>query len=415
MKILFLKSILCLSMVLAVANISFAQCTIDPNTGQPVSVDGKSCVNTIITAVPFLRIVPDARSGAMGDVGIAISADPNAMHFNASKLAFADKDLGISATYTPWLRALGLQDVYLAYLSGYKRIDELQTVGLGVRFFSLGQINFTDENGQPLGSDRPNEFEISGAYSRKLGEYFSAGLSLKFIYSKLANGQTVGGQVITPGTAVASDVSFSFQKPIKLGGKKTDLGIGLAVSNIGTKISYTNSVHKDFIPTNLGLGTALKMHIDDYNSIALAIDVNKLLVPTPDFPLVDDDQNGVYDYKEISPIAGVFKSFGDAPGGFKEEMSEFMYSFGLEYSYDNQFFVRAGHYNEHSTKGNRKFFTVGLGLKYSVFGLNFAYLVPTSSQRNPLDNTLRFSLLFDFGAFDNEESTSPKKKVKEDI
>ena len=211
-------------------------------------VTGERCVNTIITAVPFLRIIPDARSGGMGDVGISISPDPNAMHFNASKLAFVDKDFGISATYTPWLRALGLQDVYLAYLSAYKRIDDLQSVGLGLRYFSLGNIQFTDENGQPLGSDRPNEFEISGAYARKLSDKFSAGLTLKFIYSKLANGQSVNGQEITPGTSVGGDISFTYMTPVKLGSKKAQYTLGVAITNIGTKISYTNSVNKDFIP-----------------------------------------------------------------------------------------------------------------------------------------------------------------------
>ncbi len=366
---------------------------------------GKACVNTIITAVPFLRIIPDARSGAMGDVGIAISTDPNAMHFNASKLAFADKDFAISATYTPWLRALGLQDVYLAYMSAYKRIDKLQTAGLSIRYFSLGNIQFTDENGGALGTDRPNEFEITGAYARKLSDRLSAGLSLKFIYSKLANGQTVNGNQITPGTAFASDFSLSYNKPMKIGDRKATYNFGMAITNIGTKISYTNSANRDFIPTNLGFGNALEFYFDDYNSITFAVDINKLLVPTPDENLVDvDPQDNVPDYKQVSIAAGAFSSFGDAPGGFSEEMNELMYSFGLEYWYDKQFAVRLGHYNEHRTKGNRKFFTVGLGLKYSIFGLNFSYLVPTSNQRNPLDNTLRFSLLFDFGAQDAAES-----------
>lgn len=371
---------------------------IDPLTQKP-------CVNTIITAVPFLRIIPDARSGAMGDVGIAISPDANAMHFNAAKLAFADKDFSVSATYTPWLRALGLQDVYLAYLSAYKRIDKLQTAGMSIRYFSLGNIQFTDENGGALGSDRPNEFEIAGAYSRKLSERLSAGLTLKFIYSRLASGQTVNGNEITPGLAFGSDFSIAYNKPLTIGGSKAVYNFGLAITNIGTKISYTNSANRDFIPTNLGIGNALEFYFDDYNSITFAVDINKLLVPTPDDELLDvDPPDNVPDYKQVSIAAGAFKSFGDAPGGFSEEMNELMYSFGLEYWYDKQFAVRIGHYNEHKTKGNRKFFTVGLGLKYSIFGLNFSYLVPTSNQRNPLDNTLRFSLLFDFGATDGPES-----------
>ncbi len=384
-----------------------ANCTedgFDPITGQ-------RCVNTIVTAVPFLRIIPDARSGAMGDVGIAISPDANAMHFNTSKLAFADKDLGISATYTPWLRALGLQDVYLAYLTGYKRIDDLQTVGVGLRYFSLGTIQFTDENGQPLGSDRPNEFELSLAYNRKLSEKFAAGLGLKYIYSRLANGQTVEDETITPGNSVAGDLSFTYRTPIQLGEGESMLTIGAAITNIGTKISYTKSANKDFIPTNLGIGAGLEYQIDEFNTINFALDLNRLLTPTPPSgdplsPENDTDGDQIPDYKEKSIIAAALGSFGDAPGGFGEEMNEFTYSVGAEYWYDKQFAVRVGHFNEHKTKGNRKFFTVGLGLKYNIFGLNFSYLVPTTNQRNPLDNTLRFSLLFDFGAFEGDGQPS---------
>jgi len=379
-------------------------CSVD-GTNQ---VTGQPCVNTIVTSVPFLRIIPDARSGAMGDVGIAISPDANAMHFNASKLAFAEQDLGLSATYTPWLRALGLQDVYMAYLSGYRKIDDLQTVGLGLRYFSLGTIQFTDENGQPLGSDRPNEFELSLAYSRKLSDKFSAGLAMKYIYSRLANGQTVEDETITPGNAVAGDLSFTYRTPLEIGGRDSRLTIGTAISNIGTKISYTQSANKDYIPTNLGIGAGLEYDIDDFNSIHFAVDINRLLVPTPPGgdPFSPENNNSgdpnVPDYKEKSVIAAALSSFGDAPGGFGEEMRENTYSIGVEYWYDKQFAVRVGHFNEHQTKGNRKFFTVGLGLKYNIFGLNFSYLVPTTNQRNPLDNTLRFSLLFDFGAFEGE-------------
>lgn len=377
------------------------QCTED---GQNPLLSGQACVNTIVTSVPFLRIIPDARSGAMGDVGIAISPDANAMHFNPSKLAFAEKDLGISATYTPWLRALGLQDVYMAYLSGYKRIDDLQTVGMGLRYFSLGTIQFTDENGGPLGSDRPNEFELSLAYSRKLSDKFSAGLAMKYIYSKLASGQTVEDETIRPGNAVAGDLSFTYRSPIEIAGNDARLTIGAAITNLGTKISYTQSSNKDYIPTNLGIGSGVEYDIDDFNSIHFALDINRLLVPTPPggMPETSGGDPDVPDYKEKSIIAAALGSFSDAPGGFAEEMRENTYSIGLEYWYDKQFAVRMGHFNEHSKKGNRKFFTVGLGLKYNIFGLNFSYLVPTTNQRNPLDNTLRFSLLFDFGAFETD-------------
>jgi len=368
------------------------------------------CTNTIITSVPFLRIVPDARSGAMGDAGIAISPDANAMHHNASKLAFVEQDLSFSATYTPWLRALGLNDVYMAYLTGYKRIDELSTLGFGLRYFSLGEINFTDDAGGSLGTGRPNEFEINAGYARKLSENFSLSVGGKFIYSNLAAGQRVGSVEINPGVAGAVDFGLTYKKPIELSGSESNLTLGMAITNLGTKISYTNSINKDFIPTNLGVGAAWTFDFDEYNSFTITTDINKLLVPTPclddgtpDTPDCDvEGEEGIPDYKEQSVVSGLLGSFGDAQGGGSEELRELMYSFGMEYWYDKQFAVRAGYYTESASKGNRKFFTVGLGLKYNVFGLNFSYLVPTTNQRNPLDNTLRFSLIFDFQAFEDQ-------------
>ncbi|MEM1323277.1 MAG: type IX secretion system outer membrane channel protein PorV [Bacteroidota bacterium] len=369
-------------------------------------ITGEPCVNSIITAVPFLRIVPDARSGAMGDVGLAISADPNAMHFNASKLVFAEQDLAVSATYTPWLRALGLTDVYMAYLTGYKQIDQNQTIGFGLRYFSLGSIAFTDDDGEPLGTGRPNEFEVSVAYARKLADNFSVAITPKFIFSNLASGQSIGDVEITPGIAGAADVSMTYKTEVNVTENPSNLTLGVALTNLGTKISYTQSINRDFIPANLGIGAAWEFNFDEFNSLTIATDINKLLVPTPcqgEESDCDTDNNDILDYKEESMFAGVLGSFSDAPGGFSEELRELMFSFGVEYWYDKQFAVRAGYYTEHRTKGNRKFFTVGLGLKYNVFGLNFSYLVPTSNQRNPLDNTLRFSLLFDFADLTEEE------------
>jgi hypothetical protein len=356
------------------------------------------CPNTIITAVPFLRIVADARSGALGDAGIAISPDANATHFNDSKLVFAEKNAGLSATYTPWLRSLGLNDVYLAFLSGYyKSNNGLQAFSGSLRFFSLGEINFTDINGEPLGNGRPREWEVKASYARKLSEKFSAGIGAKFIYSNLASGQSVGGQEITIGTAGAADVSFTYQSEVEVGDMDTDLRLGLAITNIGSKITYTNAANeeRDFIPTNLGIGAAWDLKFDEHNSLTLIADFNKLLVPTPCFEDCDTDQDGIPDWKEESPIGGIFRSFGDAPGGFSEELQEIMFSVGAEYWYDRLFAVRAGYYSEAQTKGARRFFTVGLGLKYNIFGMNFSYLVPTTNQRNPLDNTLRFSLMLD--------------------
>jgi len=371
-----------------------------PGSGNYILPDGSPCPNTIVTAVPFLRIIPDARSGAMGDVGIGLSPDANSMALNASKLANVENDLSISATYTPWLRALGLQDVYLAYLAGYKKIDDLQSIGMSLRYFSLGTISFTDENGQPLGTGKPNEFEIAIAYARKLSPKFSVGFTPKFIYSNLASGQRIGDVDITPGIAGAADLSMIFVTPIKMSNSESELSVGAAITNLGTKISYTQSINKDYLPTNLGIGVAWKLNFDEFNTFTIAADINKLLVPTPLFssdPNYDTNGDGIPDYKEQSTFGAVLGSFSDAPGGAAEEFRELMYSIGLEYWYDEQFAVRAGYYTENSTKGNRSFFTVGLGLKYNIFGLNFSYLVPTTNQRNPLDNTLRFSLLFDFG------------------
>jgi hypothetical protein len=366
----------------------------------------QSDINTIVTAVPFLRIAPDARSGSMGDVGIATSTDANAMHFNASKLAFAENDVSISATYTPWLRALDLQDVYLAYLSGYKQIDKISTVGLSLRYFSLGNIQFTDFNGMSLGSSRPNEFEIAGAYARQLSDNMALGVSLKFIYSRLANG-TYNGNDIRPGIAGAGDVSFTYKSDRGIFNQDgSQLTLGAAITNLGTKISYTTDAYAEFIPTNLGVGVAYEYAIDDFNTLVFAVDVNKLLVPTPDTINVSGDPD-VLDYKEVGVASAVFSSFNDAPGGFGEEFSELSYSVGVEYWYDKQFAIRAGYFHEDPTKGNRKYFTVGLGLKYNIFGLNFSYLVPTSnSTTNPLNNTLRFSLVFDFGAMGKVEGAN---------
>ncbi len=385
-----------------------AQC-LKTQDGKWVLPDGSPCPNAIITAVPFLRIVVDARSGALGDAGIALSPDPNAMHFNQSKLAFANKKLALSATYTPWLRALGLNDVYLAYLTGYYKIDDLQAVGFGLRYFSLGDIDFTDFNGNPIGNGRPNEYEITGAYSRKLTDNFAVGIGLKFIYSNLASGQEVNGDIIETAKAGAADLSMTYKTPIKLNGRKSDLTLGMAITNIGSKITYTNAANneKDFLPTNLGIGAAWSIDLDEFNSITITSDVNKLLVPTPcrgeTQEECDADLNGIPDFKEKSTVSGIFSSFSDAPGGFSEELKELSYSFGIEYWYDQQFAVRVGYFTESLTKGNRKFLTVGLGLKYNVFGLNFSYLVPTTNQRNPLDNTLRFSVLFNFDSLGQED------------
>ena len=392
---------LVLAFLVTTKNTTLAQCFdgFQPN-GQP-------CGGTVQTAVPFLRINPDARSGAMGDVGIGLSPDANAMHFNASKLALADQNFGASMTYTPWLRNLGVNDIYLAYGTGYYQFGSKvkQAVGIGLRYFSLGNITWTDFNAQPLGEGSPREFEIAGAYSRQLSENLAVGFTGKFIYSNLATGQSPdgGGDRISSGKAVAADISFTYKKPIKMAAGKSNLMVGGVVSNMGNKITYLRS--SDFLPTNLGIGAAWDIPLDQFNSLVVAVDMNKLLVPTPQpGDSTDANNNKIPDWKDASMVSGIFKSFGDAPGGAREEFKEINWSIGLEYWYDKQFAVRAGYFREDKSKGGRQYFTVGLGLKYNILGINLSYLVPAGSQRGPLDNTLRFSLLFDAASFKDTEN-----------
>jgi len=354
---------------------------------------GADTINTITTAVPFLRIQPDARSGAMGDVGLAISPDANSMYFNPAKLVYCQNNIGVSVNYTPWLRQL-VKDIYLLDASVFYKVAENQAIGLQLRYFSLGNITFTDINGGYQGQAKPNEFAVNIAYSRSLGNNFSTGLGLKFVRSDLASGQVVNSGTIKAGVAAAADISVYYRKPIEIGNNDAVLAIGSAITNIGSKISYTdNNDTRDFIPTNFGVGSAFSLMPGDHHKMTVAIDINKLLVPTP---TTDADGNGVIDSREKPAVSGILGSFGDAPGGGKEELRELMYSLGAEYWYDNQFAVRAGYYTEHITKGNRKFFTIGLGVKYNIFNLNFSYLIPTNGQNSPLENTMRFSLLFNF-------------------
>ncbi len=378
-----------------------------------IDTNGECLPNTILGGLPFLRIVPDAAAGSMGDTGIATDNGTNAIHFNGSKLPFVSKERGLAFTYTPWLTNIGLTDVYLIYLSGFMKIDDRQSFGGGIRFFSLGDINFTDLQGGITGQGKPREWEVALGYTTKLANNFAAGLTAKYMLSDLATGQMVNGVDITTATSFAADLSFTYNNDVQVGLYDSRLRIGAAITNIGSKVTYTRNSVRDFIPTNLGIGAALEMDFDEYNTITFALDLNKLMIPTPiprnlvnpdggdpiRNPDWDQDDNDVADYREIGLFSGILGSFGDAPGGFSEEMSEITYSVGVEYWYDKQFAVRTGYFFEHPLKGNRQFLTVGAGLKYNVFGFDISYLVPTSNTRNPLDNTLRFSLLFDFEVF----------------
>lgn len=371
----------------------------DANKGCIIDPSGECLQNTILTAMPFLRINPDTRSGGLGDAGVALSADPNAMHHNAARLAFAENNLGVSATYSPWLRNLGIDDIYLLYLSGYYKIDKLQTAGLAIRYFSLGKIDFRDENGNDIGTGQPNEFEIAGAYSRKLSDHFAASLSAKFAYSNLATGRTVGANEITSAKTFAADIGLLYRNKLGASGRRNYLNVGLALTNLGSKVTYIKGVVKDFIPSNMALGAAYEMNFDDFNSLTAIFEINKLLIPTPrkeGDPLFDADSNKIADYREKGLFEGVFGSFSDAPGGLTEELQELMYSIGMEYWYDKQFAIRAGYFHENALKGNRKYLTLGCGIKYNVFGINLSYLVPTTNNRSPLANTIRFSISYDF-------------------
>jgi hypothetical protein len=360
-------------------------------------------INVVTTAVPMLRISADARAGGMGDLGIATSPDANASFWNQAKIPFASQKSAISLTYTPWLKDLGLDDVFIFTGAGYYQINEDQAVSGSLRYFNLGSIQFTDFAGNDLQRFNPREFAIDAGYSRRLSDKIGVGIALRYIYSNLANGTTPGGVTYKPGTAVAGDVSFYYNGINEEGNGFT---AGAVMSNLGSKISYTNDARgKDYIPANLGIGGVYHKTIDETNKISFGIDVNKLLVPTPPTSRTPEDLDA---YRNKSVVGSWFSSFGDAPGGGSEELKEFQISTGAEYSYNELFFARAGYFYEAKTKGNRRFFSVGVGVKYNRLGFNFSYLVPTGQgiNRNPLSNTTRFSLLFDLGGGGDEETTT---------
>jgi hypothetical protein len=370
---------------------------------------GQGEINTITTAVPFLMIAPDARAGAMGDAGVASSPDVYSQHWNPAKYAFMSNQMGFSVSYSPWMKKL-VDDINLGYLSFYYKLNnDRDAISASMLYFSLGEIQFTNDIGQPIGDFSPNEYAFDLAYSSKLSKTFSGAIAFRYIYSNLTGNRFVGGMQSNAGQTVAGDVAMYYRKPFKVNGSPSFLSAGMNISNIGAKVSYTETVAKDFIPTNLRLGVAYETEIDDYNSIGVMIDFNKLLVPTPPeykyndstgLPEVDPQGNYIISRgksNDVGVVSGIFQSFTDAPDGFGEEMRELTFSVGAEYWYDKQFAFRAGYFFEHATKGNRKYFTLGVGLKLNVFGLDFSYLIPTG-QQNPLENTLRFSLLFDFEA-----------------
>jgi len=407
---------------LAATFCTFQQQAVAQSTGS-YSLNVNDLQNVITTAVPFLLLAPDSRSGALGEAGVAISPDANSIHWNPAKLPFADKPIGLSASYSPWLRNLGINDIGLAYISFYAKIDKLQSFGASLRYFSLGEITFTDQNGNNTGQYKPNEFAVDADYARKLSERFSLAIAGRFIYSNLTLGQYVGGQQTKPGVSAAADIAGYYRKPYRKTGKPNkELALGFNISNLGAKINYTNGIQNNFLPTNLRIGGAYTVDLNEYNRITAILDINKMLVPTPPLYVTDSVTGARVIYKgkdnNVPPLTGVFQSFGDAPGGFKEEMREINFSPAVEYWYNKVFALRAGYHHEAVQKGGRQFLTVGFGVKYSVFGLDFSYLVPTrAASQSPLANTLRFTLKFDFDAFssnpDAQVEPEPTPKPKE--
>jgi hypothetical protein len=381
-------------------------------------------VNVITTAVPFLLISPDARAGGMGDAGVASIPDANSEHWNPSKLAFLNQQMGFSVSYTPWLRQL-VPDINLAYLSFFYKLKDRQTLGASLRYFSLGNIEFTDQSGNSIGSFNPNEYAFDVAYARQLSDNWSIGMAARYIYSNLTGATVVAGANTFPGRSFAVDISSYYQsKEIEIGDKKSTISAGINISNVGAKISYSNTGTADFLPTNLRMGPALTMNLDKYNKISFVLDLNKLLVPTPPVYSLNSSgspiigPNGQYEIAagkdpNVGVAQGIFQSFSDAPGGALEEFHEIDWAGGMEYWYDNQFAARIGFFYENPTKGGREYFTMGAGFRLNVLTIDASYLIPIS-QQNPLQNTLRITLGFNFDkskgekAPDSETSSTPE-------
>lgn len=345
-------------------------------------------VNIINTAVPFIGIAPDSRAGAMGNAGVATTPDVNSQHWNPAKFAFIDSNMGASMSYTPWLRKL-VNDINMYYLTGFMRLDEMQTLSASLRYFTLGEIIYT-QDGIVETPVKPNEFALDVAYSRLLSEKFSGAVAFRYIRSDL---NVIGEEDMQPGNSFAADLAFYYRTPVKLMGESSELAAGINVSNIGNKISY-NEVDKLFIPTNLRLGLALDSELDSYNRVVFTLDLNKLMVPTPRRSTDESGDDYRMEYSNMSVTKAMFQSFSDAPGGMKEELQEITYSLGAEYWYANQFALRAGYFHEHELKGNRKHFTAGVGIQFNMMTLDASYIIPVVAD-NPLANTIRFSLGID--------------------
>ena len=361
-----------------------------------IAQDKKDMFNPVNTSVTSQTIAPDARSAGMGDVGAATDPDVNSQYWNPAKYPFTISRAGVALNYTPWLRQL-VNDMDLAYLSGYYRIGDYSAVSASLRYFSLGEVQ-TSSDASNSGDMTINPYEMSldVAYSLMLSEHFSIGAAVRWIYSDLTYDYT---EDTSPGSAFAADISCYYQNYINIGSRECQLGLGLNISNIGSKITFGGDDNSEFIPTNLRLGASLMVPIDEFNRFTIAADANKLLVPTypkqMDGESTEDYQERVQkNYYDVSSISAIFKSFGDAPNGFSEELQEVQWSVGAEYTYNDKFSLRAGYHHESENKGNRKYFTLGAGFRMSVFSLDAGYVIATAKS-NPLDQTLRFTLAFD--------------------
>jgi hypothetical protein len=365
-------------------------------TQTPYTQTNSDLLNAIHVAMPFLTIASDSRGSGMGDVGVATSPDVYSMHYNPAKFVFAENNMGFSVSFTPWLRDL-IDDINLGNLSYYTKLDQNQALGFSLSYFNLGVIYFSTLQGDPDGQFSPNEFSIDAAYSRRFSENLSGGLAFRYMRSDLTGGYTTGGIKSRAAQAFAADVAVYYLKNINVADFPSKLSLGANVANIGNKVSYSESGEAQFIPITLKLGSALSLELDAYNSITFAADLNKLLVPTP--PRIEDIDGEMVIVagrsNNVSVAQGMLQSFYDAPGGFREELREITFGLGAEYWYHKQFALRAGYFYEHETKGNRKFFTTGMGIRFNVFAIDFSYLIPIF-RTNPLANTLRFSLAFDF-------------------
>lgn len=368
-------------------------------TAQTSWLGQSSNQNYISTGMPILMIAPDAVSSGMGDVGAATTPNAYSAHWNNAKFAFVEGTMGVSTTFTPWLRNLNVGDMNLLYLGGYYRINPRSAVAASITYFSLGDIDMTDVTGLKIMDLHPNEYAIDATYALKLTDNLSLGATGRFVRSDLTNGQTIndgsGNSETHAANSLAADIGLYYQRPVS---KNEEIALGAFISNLGAKLRYSeDNNNQEFLPANLRIGGRYTNRIDDYNKVSVMVDVNKLLVPTPKFRTYSQDSiQSLSDYNNIGVVAGALQSFGDAPGGFSEELQELQLSVGAEYWYAETFAVRAGYFFEHKNKGGRQYVTAGFGLRYNIFAFDFSYLVPTAKlSTDPLAHTIRISLSMD--------------------